>query len=168
MVRCAAVSWYVHITRAERWAEAEQHPITREEWLACVDADDELRRVTPAEVEANKPFVKADDAAWVERLPDGGERVLAWFGYHKGLIDVRNPDGETLQKMADVAEDLHADVIDENDIVLVDPGPPHPTWRDAPAPPRPRKAVDTPVIAIAGIAIVVIGLAVLFWLLLRE
>jgi hypothetical protein len=163
------VSWYVHITRAERWAEAEQTPITREEWLACVDADEELRRVTPAEVEAQKPFVKADDAAWIERLPGGGERVLAWFGYHKGYVDVRNPDGETLRKMADVAEDLHANVVDENDNLLVDPGGPEkPTWRDAPAPPRPRKARDVPVVAIAGVAIVAIGLAVLFWLLLRD
>ena len=159
------MSWYVHITRAEGWAEAERHPITREEWLACVDADEELRRVTPAEVETHKPFVKTDDAAWVERLPGGGERVLAWFGYHKGYIDVRNPDGETLRKMADVAEDLHANVVDENDNVLVDPGPEKPTWRE---PAAPRAPTAGSLAGMVGIAVVAIGLAVLFWLLLRD
>ena len=162
------MSWYVHITRAERWREAEQKPVTREEWLACVDADEELRRVTPAEVGANQPFVKADDAAWVERLPGGaggGERVLAWFGYHNGYIDVRNPDGETLRKMADVAERLHANVVDENDNVLVDPGPEKPTWRE---PAAPRESTASSVIGVVvGMTIVVIGLAVVFWLLLR-
>ena len=87
--------------------ESEQHPITREEWLAFVEADQELRRVTAAEIEEHKPFVKADDAAWIERLGDGRDKVLAWFGYHKGYIDVRNPHAETLQKMADIAERLN-------------------------------------------------------------
>ena len=167
------MSWYVHITRAQRWAEAEQLPITRDEWLAYVDADEELRRVTAQEVEEHKPFVKADDAAWVERRPDGGDRVLAWFGWHKGLIDVRNPHAETLCKMADVAERLKANVVDENDNLLIDPGPPQPTWRDA-APARRarggrgREATALPVVGIVGMAIVLIGLTLLFWLLLRD
>jgi hypothetical protein len=161
------VSWYVHITRAQRWTEGERHPITRQEWLAYVDSDAELRRVTSAEVEEHKPFVKPDDAAWIEPRGDGGDRVLAWLGYHKGVIDVRNPHAETLQKMADIAEDLKANVVDEEDNLLVDPGPPQPTWRSAPPPPpAPGLARDMPVIGILGMAIVVIGLAVLFWLLL--
>jgi hypothetical protein len=160
------MSWYVHITRAQRLAEAEQHPISREEWLACVEADEELRRVTPQEVEANKPFVKADDAAWVEPRGDGGDKVLAWFGYHKGLIDVRNPHAETLQKIADVAERLRANVVDENDNVLIDPGPPQPTWRE-PAPAA-RESLATSVVGIVGMAIVAIGLAFVVWLLLRR
>lgn len=157
------MSWYVHITRAESWRQSEQKPIAREEWLACVEADEELRRVTPQEVEANKPFVKADDGAWVERRPDGSERILAWFGYHGGMIDVRNPDGEALGKMADVAEALHANVIDENDKVLIDPGPPHPTWREPAAPSTPLPAS---LLGIIGVAIVVLGLAFVLWLLL--
>ena len=161
------MSWYVHITRAERWAEGEQHPIPREEWLAYVESDAELRRVTAAEVEEHKPFVKADDAAWIEPRGDGSDRVLAWFGYHKGVIDVRNPHSETLQKMADIAEDLKANVVDEEDNLLVDPGPPQPTWRNAPPPARPRGGRDVPIIGILGMAVVVVGLAVLFWLLVR-
>jgi hypothetical protein len=161
------VSWYVHITRAERWAEGEQHPITREEWLAYVDSDDELRRVTAAEIEANKPFVKADDAAWIERRGDGTDKVAAWFGYHRGLIDVRNPHVETLGKMADIAERLKANVVDEEDNVLVDPGPSQPTWRK-PAPRRGDGGASISLIGIVGMAIVVIGLAVVLWLLLRR
>jgi hypothetical protein len=120
--------------------------------------------VTAAEIEEHKPFVKADDAAWVEPRGDGGDKVLAWFGYHKGLIDVRNPHAETLQKMADVAAQLKANVVDEDDNLLIDPGPPQPTWRE-PAPAR--GPVWTSVVGSVGIAIVVIGLAVVFWLLLR-
>jgi len=158
------VSWYVHITRAQRWSEAEQHPITREEWLAYVESDSELRRVTAAEVEEHKPFVKADDAAWID--PDGGDRVLGWFGYHKGLIDVRNPHAETLRKMADIAEHLQANVVDEADNFLVDAGPSEPVWR-AQAPPR-RKWWDVRLIDVLGTVVVVIGLAVVFGLLLRQ
>ena len=159
------MSWYVHITRAERWAEAERHPITRQEWLACVDADGEMRRVAAAEVEEHKPFVRADDAAWVEPRGDGSDKVLAWFCYHKGLIDVRNPHAETLQKMADVAARLKANVVDENDNVLVDPGPEKPTWRE---PAAPRGSTAASVVGMVGLAIVAMGLAVVFWLLLRD
>jgi hypothetical protein len=92
--------------------------------------------------------------------------VLAWFGYHKGYVDVRNPDGETLRKMADVAEDLHANVVDENDNVLVDPGGPEkPTWRE---PLAPSGSTAASVVGIVGLAIVAMGLAVVFWLLLRD
>jgi hypothetical protein len=146
--------------------EGEQHPIAREEWLAYVERDDELRLVTAAEIEANKPFVKADDAAWIEPRGDGSDKVLAWFGYHKGLIDVRNPHAETLQKMADIAEHLKANVVDEEDNLLVDPGPPQPTWRQ-PTPRHARGGNGLPLVGIIGAAVVVIGLAVVFWLLLR-
>jgi hypothetical protein len=145
--------------------EGEQHPIAREEWLAYVERDDELRRVTAAEIEANKPFVKPDDAAWIEPRGDGTDKVLAWFGYHKGLIDVRNPHAETLQKMADIAEHLKANVVDENDNVLVDPGLPQPTWREPPTPPTP---LAQSVIGIGLVAIAALGLAFVFWLLLRR
>ena len=159
------MSWYVHITRAQRWGEGEKHPIPLEEWLAYVEWDRELRPVTAAEVEQNKPFVKADDAALVERRGDGSEHVVAWFGYHNGVIDVRNPHAETLQKMAQVAEKLKANVVDENDNVLVDPGPEKPMWRE---PAAPRESTASSVIGVVvGMTIVVIGLAVVFWLLLR-
>jgi hypothetical protein len=90
--------------------------------------------------------------------------VLAWFGYHKGVIDVRNPHAETLQKMADIAEHLKANVVDEENNLLVDPGPPQPTWR---ASASPQKANRTPLVDLAITGVVVVGLAVLFWLLLR-
>jgi len=144
--------------------ESEQHPITREEWLAFVEADQELRRVTAAEIEEHKPFVKADDAAWIERLGDGRDKVLAWFGYHKGYIDVRNPHAETLQKMADIAERLKANVVDEEDNLLDDPGPPQPTWRAATLP---AKRGGVPLMDLLITGMVVVGLAVLFWLLSR-
>jgi hypothetical protein len=166
--RLAALSWYVHITRAVRWTEGEQHPIPREEWLAYVEADEELRRVTAAEVEANKPFVKADDAAWIEQRGDGTDKVLAWFGYHKGLIDVRNPHAETLQKMADIAERLKANVVDEEDSLLVDPGPPQPTWRKPASPRRSSNAPGAPLLGIVAAVVVVAGLAALVWLLLHR
>ena len=164
------MSWYVHITRAQRWMDAEQQPIPREEWLAYVEKDAELRRVTAAEVEANKPFVKADDAAWIERRGDGTERVAAWFGYHKGYIDVRNPHAETLQKMADIAEHLKANVVDEEDNLLIDPGPPQPTWRPCAAPRRKSSGVGgsgVSIVTIIGGVVVVIVLAVACWLLLK-
>ena len=161
------MSWYVHITRAQRWADGEKLPISREEWLAYVDADNELRRVTAAEVEEHKPFVKAHDAAWIEPRGDGSDRVLAWFGYHKGVIDVRNPHSETLQKMADIAEHLKANVVDEEDNLLIDPGPPQPTWRNATPPAGARRARDVRIVDLLGTVVVIIGLTVLFWLLLR-
>ena len=159
------MSWYVHITRAQRWAQGRQQPIPRQEWFAYVESDRELRRVTAAEVEENKPFVRADDAAWVERRGDGSEHVVTWFGYHDGVIDVRNPHAETLQKMAQVAEKLKANVVDENDNVLVDADAPEPVWRPPQQPPGRLDAAS--VVGIVGLATVVIGLALVFWLLLR-
>ncbi len=28
------MGWEIHITRADHWAESDQHPITADEWLA--------------------------------------------------------------------------------------------------------------------------------------
>ena len=112
-----------------------------------------------------------------------GREPLAWFGCHQGSIEVRNPDGCTIQKMAQVAEELNANVVDENDNLLVDPGRPDGdtddgAWRAAspafqlPEPwpswgPRTGAAIFGAFVY-AGLAFVVGGLGLIFFLLLRD
>ena len=88
----------LHITRADEWLESDQYPITREEWIALVAADPELKFDEP-----NDPHF----AVWPGpcSYPDG-----TWFDWSEGRISTKNPDQAILAKLLQMATLLQAKV----------------------------------------------------------
>jgi hypothetical protein len=91
------MGYEVHVTRAEKWYESENTPISAEEWLAAVGADPEMRLL---------------EGTWAEWLghPD---RIVS-FGLREGAVSFKQPDDYTLAKMIDLAERLKARVIGDD------------------------------------------------------
>lgn len=87
----------LHITRAEFWAENEDRPIGREEWLRLVEQDPEL-----AIDEQNGPLF----ANWGPVSDD----YSPWFDWSEGNVYTKNPDRNTLEKMLKIAALLGATV----------------------------------------------------------
>src|SRR5262245_55779019 len=92
------MGWEVHMTRAEHWTESDQCPITKEEWLAVIKADPELRIE-----EANGPCF----AVWPGPCiyPEG-----SWFDWPDGQVNTKNPDRAILGKLLQLADKLSATV----------------------------------------------------------
>lgn len=93
------MGWEIHITRAERWPDSDQHPITSEEWLALVAADPELT-IDPRD---NGPHFALWLAHWV-----GGDHP--WFDWFQGAIHSKYPDREALGKALEIAKHFGARV----------------------------------------------------------
>ncbi len=87
----------LHITRSEDfWADNDDAPITRDEWLAVASADPDL---FPMPENGNSFFAFGDR-----------EDPRSWFDWFEGDVFTKNPDRETLQKMLELAERLQARV----------------------------------------------------------
>jgi hypothetical protein len=89
----------LHITRAETWCYSEENPITKDEWLAYVDADKELELV--------------DGSGYViwHGLSKHSEPWLEWS---KGEIKTKYPDTALYIKMLLIASALSAHVEDDD------------------------------------------------------
>jgi hypothetical protein len=87
-----------HITRAPDWSENEHEPIPREEWLAIVAVDPELR-LDPQ----NGPCF----ALWIDPQTRAERGWLDWFD---GNIFSKNPDPALLGKMLELAGRLQGKV----------------------------------------------------------
>ncbi len=93
------MGWEIHITRAEHWAESDQHPIAVDEWLAPVESDPELV-IDPRD---NGPYF----ALW---LPHRLGHDHPWFDWFQGSICAKHPDRETLGKALEIARHFGARV----------------------------------------------------------
>jgi len=94
------MGWEIHITRAERWPESDQHPITAEEWLALVEVDPELT-IDPRD---NGRYFALWLAHWVE-----GD--YPWFDWFQGAIHTKYPDRKMLGKALEIAKHFGARVL---------------------------------------------------------
>ena len=90
------MGWEVHMTRADRWSDSDQRPISADEWRTVVAADPELRIEA-----ANGPHF----AVWSGpcSYPDG-----AWFDWADGCVSTKNPDRPILDKLLRPAVELGA------------------------------------------------------------
>ena len=96
-----------YITRADFWAENDDAQITSEEWLSCVDGDDELRIDT-----RNGDY----HALWL--WPSRNDEP--WLDWSAGNIYTTWPDTGLYRKMLKLATRLNAKVMDEGGTVYSD------------------------------------------------
>lgn len=97
----------IHICRSENWFEADENPITLEEWLAYVERDPEMK--LDGYAEATSPsgeVIRIESeglAVWTAYSKHGLNGNMAWFDYGNGEIRVAHPDSEIFGKMAAMA-----------------------------------------------------------------
>lgn len=87
------MGYNLYITRADQWAENEEHQISPREWLQLVEEDAELRLAG-----YNGPYF----AIWSgqSEYPD------PWFDWNEGNIETKSPDPPLIEKMVELAEKL--------------------------------------------------------------
>jgi hypothetical protein len=104
----------LHITRAEDWSESEQHPISRDEWVAYVRSDPEMRLDGVAETATpdggTLRYANPGLAVWLSWSGHGRSDGMAWFDHRNGEIKVKNPDRDMCIKMHQIATALGARV----------------------------------------------------------
>jgi hypothetical protein len=103
----------VHITRADSWLDAEQRPITLDDWLDYVRTDPEMRVDGRAEAHTDDGMLAYENAGltvWTAYSGDGVDGNHAWFDLQAGCLVVKNPDVEILRKMFHVAAHFGARV----------------------------------------------------------
>lgn len=99
----------LHITRAEEWAESQDHPITRAEVDALVHKDPELRWVSE---------IRATISGSEETLVIYGD-FIEWnrgypFRYWEGALTYKNPDEPAMLKLIQLAGALNARVVGDD------------------------------------------------------
>jgi hypothetical protein len=111
------MTYEVHITRRESWADTSGRKVTREEWLALVSEDDTFKLSAgggPSAVWGAHPRLLAG----LER-----EGVLFLFSDWSGWLSVDQPDAPTLGKMVEVASALEATVRgDDGETYVIEDG----------------------------------------------
>lgn len=97
----------IHITRATKWANSGDRPVSAREWWALVAADNELERDGAAEARTDQDSMRDEgEGLTVWRRHPRGLRVC--FEYTGGQIIIKNPDEPTLGKALAVARLLDA------------------------------------------------------------
>ena len=107
------MSWEIHITRREFWADREPGPeISFDEWKAYVDACDDMRLDGYAESGVGLVSRNPGIAVWTGHSRHGVDDFRMWF-YHSrqgGEISCSEPDAETFTRMLAVAGHFNANV----------------------------------------------------------
>ncbi|PIF13387.1 hypothetical protein CLU94_5497 [Janthinobacterium sp. 13] len=102
----------LHITKAGEWSQSSQTPISELEWKSAVAADGLLKMDATATaanpqtreiVQVSNPLM----AAWID--PKTNDKH--YFYYHRGEISVKNPSGNAIKKMKELAVKLDAQVL---------------------------------------------------------
>ncbi|MDM6731732.1 hypothetical protein QUG33_20200 [Citrobacter braakii] len=96
------MGWELHIVRTEHWFDSASAPISSEEWLQLVNDDKELSIDNK-----NGDFF----ATWSGHC----ELDEPWLDWSDGRISTKHPDEALYCKMLQIAEELHAVVVDEDD-----------------------------------------------------
>lgn len=106
----------VHITRAANWMDSKQHPILESEWIEIVHADPTLkidtlsysdRRGVGGTIERLHPVI------WLAHTSSDLNHPCLW--YESGEIFRKNPDTPTLKKMIEIARELSARVVGDEE-----------------------------------------------------
>lgn len=99
------MGYELHITRADFWAENEGLEISPEEWLALIEADEELTRDN-----RNGPYFAILETGDRDVIRWGDRDVIRWLDWFEGNINAKSPDRVLLGKMLQVAGRLGATV----------------------------------------------------------
>ena len=108
------MGYELHITRADRWYEAESNPITLDEWAAYVATDPEMRMDGFAEAQVDSGVLRYENAGlavWIVYSGHGKNGNMAWFDHSNGEITAKNPDKEIIGKMKRIAVHFQAYVL---------------------------------------------------------
>ncbi|MBX3381674.1 MAG: hypothetical protein KF805_16385 [Phycisphaeraceae bacterium] len=107
-----------HITRAAVWFEAEEKPISMEEWLAYVKSDSEMRLDGFAEAGVGLDEVlRCEDpsmAVWTAYSKDGVGGNHAWMWLADGNVGAKNADEEIISKLWRIAQHFGARVVGDD------------------------------------------------------
>jgi hypothetical protein len=111
------MGYELHITRKKNWDGFEDEHgagISRDEWIAVVRADPEMRLDGFAQVPLREGKMFRVDhpsiAVWTAWSHHGEAGDMAWFHHHDDNVAVKNPDREIRRKMWRIAERLRASV----------------------------------------------------------
>ncbi|MBB1631037.1 hypothetical protein [Cupriavidus sp. UME77] len=104
----------VYITRKSNWFDERGSDIDIEEWKGLVQADPDMRLDGNASValkDGSTLRVESDGlAVWSAYSGNGNGGNMAWLDFQQGNVVVKNPDGEILGKMWQLAQRLNAKV----------------------------------------------------------
>ncbi|MFZ5986521.1 MAG: hypothetical protein ACOYWZ_05255 [Bacillota bacterium] len=106
----------IHIIRAENTWEAENNPITVEEWLHVVDSDPEMERIE--KLEGRNPITGEVITVPMQNSAVWHHEELNYkvpFCYSEGGISVARPDNIVIKKMKEIAIKLNAKVIGDDE-----------------------------------------------------
>lgn len=101
----------LHLTKADDWVDAKDHPIEPADWLALVDSDHELSMSPSDFYERRTPdgnLERVSATAWIA----GSSECTFWF--QDGEVTAKNPDDAATLKLIGIAERLGARVLGDD------------------------------------------------------
>ncbi|HUM53411.1 MAG TPA: hypothetical protein PK431_16430 [Chitinophagales bacterium] len=110
------MGYSLYITRKEHWADdnSPHLDISLNEWLEYVNNDKELTLNPTAyrytKKDSNEEVYALGFADWTGNKDVEG----AWFDYSDGIIDSKNPEPETINKMKQIAIALNAKLMGDD------------------------------------------------------
>lgn len=109
------MGYSLHITRKANWSDDDDSAeISLHEWRRYVQSDDEMEMESTATgMTKNDEVLEFESeglAFWRNYSRHGKDGNKAWFLFHNGQIEVKNPDVEIRNKMIAVAASLNAKV----------------------------------------------------------
>ena len=114
LISGSPVSYDLHITKADRWLESQEHPIAQSDWLDLVAADPSLQtREEDYLVHDSEGGIVwcIDPVVWIGG-PDDSNAPRLW--YRDGEIMVPDPDEEAIPKLKEIAAKLGARVLGDD------------------------------------------------------
>ncbi|MBC8952709.1 hypothetical protein [Xenorhabdus sp. PB62.4] len=113
------MGWELHITRAECWASNEDCQISSAEWLELIAEDDEL-------------FIDEINGQFHARWTGKSIHEEPWLDWYDGNIYTKHPDTALYCKMLQIAEELNAKVVDDDDRLYLLPSDlENPSWAES-------------------------------------
>ena len=108
------MGYNLYITRKDNWTEEETtNLISMNEWKQVVSADPDMRMDNKADATVNGKTIRMEEegiAVWTAYSLAGKNGNQAWFSFDDGMITVKNPDNEIINKMLSIAKRLNAKV----------------------------------------------------------
>ncbi len=108
------MGYNLYITRKDNWTDEETNGlISMNEWKQVVSADPDMRMDNKVDATVNGKTIRMEEegiAVWTAYSLAGKNGNQAWFSFDDGMITVKNPDNEIINKMLSIAKVLNAKV----------------------------------------------------------
>lgn len=96
------MGWELHIVRTENWFDSASNPITSEEWVQLIDNDEELS-------------IDKRNGDYFTRWSNHQAHDESWLDWDDGRIYSKQPEEALYWKMLQIAKNLGAVVVDDDD-----------------------------------------------------